>query len=99
MNTLLRISAITAIANTTLIAQKRAENYDPTLNEYVKMLSPEESMAKIQLPPGYSLEPVLTEPHITEPVDCVFDGIKSAVASLCMKTPMMMVPMTNIVPL
>ena len=38
------------------------------------MLSPEESIATIELPPGYSLEPVLTEPNITEPTVCVFDG-------------------------
>ncbi len=28
----------------------------------------------MQLPPGYSLEPVLTEPHIAEPVMVAFDG-------------------------
>ena len=75
MKALLRFSAITAIASTTLLAQRGpAKNYDPTLNKFIKMLSPEQSIAKIQLPPGYSLEPVLSEPHITEPVDCVFDG-------------------------
>jgi len=75
MKTLLRASVIVVMASTTLLAQRKsAKNYDSTLNRYVKMLSPEESIAKIQLPPGYSLEPVLSEPHITEPIDCVFDG-------------------------
>ena len=32
-----------------------------------KFLSPEESQKLFQLPEGYSLEPVLTEPHIKEP--------------------------------
>jgi len=74
MKTLLIASAIAIIASTASTAQKTAENYDPTLARYVKMLSPQQSIEKIQLPPGYSLEPVLAEPHITEPVDCVFDG-------------------------
>ena len=75
MKVLLRVFILTVIASTTLSAQRKpAKNYDPTLNEYIKILSPKDSIAKIQLPPGYSLEPVLSEPHITEPVDCVFDG-------------------------
>ena len=39
-----------------------------------KFLSPEESQKLFQLPEGYSLEPVLTEPHIKEPAVAVFDG-------------------------
>ena len=37
-------------------------------------LSPEASIATMQLPKGYRLEPVLTEPHIAEPVMIAFDG-------------------------
>src|SRR5581483_11229181 len=37
-------------------------------------LSPEESVKLVQLPPGYHLELVLSEPVIREPVLSVFDG-------------------------
>ncbi|MEN8693187.1 MAG: discoidin domain-containing protein [Akkermansiaceae bacterium] len=37
-------------------------------------LSVEESLKTFHLPEGYSLEPVLTEPQIKEPVTCAFDG-------------------------
>jgi glucose/arabinose dehydrogenase len=37
-------------------------------------LSPEASVATMQLPQGYRLEPVLTEPDIAEPVMVAFDG-------------------------
>ncbi len=37
-------------------------------------LSPEASIATMELPSGYRLEPVLTEPHIAEPVMIAFDG-------------------------
>ncbi|MDX1565040.1 MAG: hypothetical protein R3236_06515, partial [Phycisphaeraceae bacterium] len=40
----------------------------------VPMLSPAESLKTIQLPPGYYLEPVVTEPAIKEPAVAVFDG-------------------------
>jgi mono/diheme cytochrome c family protein/glucose/arabinose dehydrogenase len=48
--------------------------FDPELYKIVKMLSPEESIATMELPEGYSLEPVLSEPNITEPTAVVFDG-------------------------
>ncbi|MFW2385675.1 MAG: hypothetical protein ACN4GG_07600, partial [Akkermansiaceae bacterium] len=35
-------------------------------------LSVEESLKTFHLPEGYSLEPVLTEPQIKEPVTCAF---------------------------
>jgi hypothetical protein len=34
----------------------------------IKALSPKESIATMELPNGYRLEPVLTEPDIAEPV-------------------------------
>jgi|HigsolmetaAR203D_1030402.scaffolds.fasta_scaffold00133_31 mono/diheme cytochrome c family protein/glucose/arabinose dehydrogenase len=39
-----------------------------------RALSPKDSIATMQLPEGYWLEPVLTEPHIAEPVMIAFDG-------------------------
>jgi glucose/arabinose dehydrogenase/mono/diheme cytochrome c family protein len=39
-----------------------------------KALSPEASIATMQMPQGYRLEPVLTEPQIAEPVMVAFDG-------------------------
>jgi glucose/arabinose dehydrogenase len=39
-----------------------------------KALSPEASIATMQLRQGYRLEPVLTEPQIAEPVMIAFDG-------------------------
>ena len=39
-----------------------------------RALSPEDSIATMQLPKGYRLEPVLTEPQIAEPVMVAFDG-------------------------
>jgi putative membrane-bound dehydrogenase-like protein len=40
----------------------------------IKALSPADSIAETQLPSGYRLEPVLTEPDIAEPVMVAFDG-------------------------
>jgi glucose/arabinose dehydrogenase/mono/diheme cytochrome c family protein len=40
----------------------------------VKALSPEESIKTIQIPEGYELQVVASEPMIKEPVDCVWDG-------------------------
>src|SRR3954468_9559041 len=40
----------------------------------LKALSPAASIAAMQMPSGYHLEPVLTEPDIAEPVMVAFDG-------------------------
>ncbi|HEX6397967.1 MAG TPA: c-type cytochrome, partial [Steroidobacteraceae bacterium] len=40
----------------------------------IKALSPADSIAQVQMPSGYRLEPVLTEPDIAEPVMVAFDG-------------------------
>jgi glucose/arabinose dehydrogenase len=40
----------------------------------IKALTPAASIATMQLPSGYRLEPVLTEPEIAEPVMVAFDG-------------------------
>lgn len=43
-------------------------------NPPVTPLSPEESMTKIQLPPGYSIHLVAAEPMVQEPVALAWDG-------------------------
>lgn len=53
-------------------AEGEVVRYEPTGT--VPYLSVEDSLANFQLPPGYRLEPVVTEPHIAEPVVCAFDG-------------------------
>ena len=40
----------------------------------IPYLSPEESLKTFQLPEGYRLEPVVTDPIIAEPVACAFDA-------------------------
>src|SRR5262245_12446171 len=40
----------------------------------IKALTPKESIATMELPSGYRLEPVLAEPDIAEPVMVAFDG-------------------------
>jgi glucose/arabinose dehydrogenase/mono/diheme cytochrome c family protein len=40
----------------------------------VKPLSPADEVKKIWLPPGFKLEPVLTDPDIEEPAQIAFDG-------------------------
>ena len=44
------------------------------LYSQVKPMSPEESMKTIQVPDGYKLQLVASEPMIKEPVDCVWDA-------------------------
>jgi putative membrane-bound dehydrogenase-like protein len=46
----------------------------PAPVKQVPMLSPQEELKTIQLPEGYKLELVLSEPEIKEPNLCVFDG-------------------------
>ena len=43
-------------------------------NPPVTPLSPQESMKKIQLPPGYHIELVASEPMVQEPVAIAWDG-------------------------
>lgn len=56
------------------VLYKNTNALDVELAKKFKQLSPEDSIAKIELPVGYSLELVLSEPNIMEPVSCVFDG-------------------------
>jgi len=46
----------------------------PAPSSAIKALSPANSIATMQMPGGYRLEPVLTEPDIAEPVMVAFDG-------------------------
>jgi glucose/arabinose dehydrogenase/mono/diheme cytochrome c family protein len=46
----------------------------PDAAPVIKALSPAASIAEMELPSGYRLEPVLTEPDIAEPVMVAFDG-------------------------
>jgi glucose/arabinose dehydrogenase/mono/diheme cytochrome c family protein len=51
-----------------------ADSKSATAPPVIKALSPEASIATMQMPSGYKLEPVLTEPDIAEPVMIAFDG-------------------------
>jgi len=53
-------------------AAAEANSAAPALE--IKPLAPEASIATMELPSGYKLEPVLTEPDIAEPVMVAFDG-------------------------
>jgi mono/diheme cytochrome c family protein len=46
----------------------------PTTQFYTRMRSPQETIASIQLPPGYRLELVASEPDIVNPVCLAWDG-------------------------
>ena len=49
-------------------------NYDFSKRDPVQPLSPEEELKKFVLPPGYRLEPVLSDPVIESPTAIAFDG-------------------------
>ena len=63
--------AAIAVAAVLVRAADSAESAKPPGPPY---LSPAESAKLVQLPPGYHLELVLSEPDIREPVVSVFDG-------------------------
>ncbi len=56
----------------TLSTKSSADDFPPM--PPVKAQTPAETMASIQLPPGYHLQLVLSEPEIKEPVIASFDG-------------------------
>ena len=47
---------------------------DLNVKDPVKPLSPQEQAKLFSLPPGYKIEPVLTEPAIQQPAEIVFDN-------------------------
>jgi glucose/arabinose dehydrogenase/mono/diheme cytochrome c family protein len=49
-------------------------NADLAPKPHVRALSPAEELKTFLLPPGYRLEPVLTEPDVQEPMQIAFDG-------------------------
>lgn len=67
---LLTFSAIFALGTNAF--SEEVKRYEPTGN--TPFLSVEESLKTFHMPEGYRLEPVVTEPHISEPVTCAFDG-------------------------
>ena len=58
----------------TELSSTPAEPAVPAPPPPIKALSPAASIATMQMPSGYRLEPVLTEPDIAEPVMVAFDG-------------------------
>lgn len=70
----LGIACTCSLSASTATAQTPAAAPAPLEVKQVPMLSPEEERKTIQLPDGYQLELVLSEPDIKEPVVCVFDG-------------------------
>ena len=68
--TLITLSAL-VVAGTASFADE-VKRYEPTGS--LPYLSVKESLKTFQLPEGYRLEPVVTEPEIAEPVVCAFDG-------------------------
>ena len=63
---------LTAILGASLSFGNEVKQFEPIGT--LPYLSVEESLKTFQLPEGYRLEPVVTEPQITEPVVCAFDG-------------------------
>ena len=66
------LSALLLACAVPAFAQNKPEEFPP--QPPVPALSPAEQLKKFQLPPGYKLELVLSEPDIKEPVVAVFDG-------------------------
>lgn len=56
------------------LASVTAVHADPESVPPVKALTPEQAAKSFQLPPGYRMDLVLSEPEIKEPVVTVFDG-------------------------
>jgi glucose/arabinose dehydrogenase/mono/diheme cytochrome c family protein len=73
----LRISrlafAIAIAVPTTALTATAADEANPAPAP-VQALSPQDQAKTFQLPPGYRMELVLSEPEIKEPVVCAFDG-------------------------
>ena len=68
----LHLPALLLACAVSAFAQNKPEDFPKQPD--VPALSPAEQLKKFQLPPGYKLELVLSEPHIKEPVVAVFDG-------------------------
>ena len=64
-----RIALVALLAASSALAETK-----PTYTFPIKALSPEEELKTITLPEGYSLELVMSEPIIKEPMAFAFDG-------------------------
>jgi len=64
-----RILLVLALAASTTLART-----PPVYTFPIAPLSPEEELKTIELPEGYSLELVLSEPTVKEPMAIAFDG-------------------------
>jgi glucose/arabinose dehydrogenase/mono/diheme cytochrome c family protein len=69
-----RLGLPSVIAIAFLSSHAAAEGHSAAPPPEIKALTPKESIATMELPRGYRLEPVLTEPDIAEPVMIAFDG-------------------------
>ena len=67
-------SLLASCSTPTELSPSAAEPIAATTPPPSLALSPEASIATMELPSGYRLEPVLAEPHIAEPVMIAFDG-------------------------
>ena len=66
------ITGCLCLAAVTSLVAESVKVYEPTGS--LPYLSVEDSLKTFELPEGYALEPVVTEPDIAEPVVCAFDG-------------------------
>lgn len=68
----LHITVLSTILAAPVLVSAADKPYPPTGT--IPYLSAEESLKTFQLPDGYRLETVVSEPHVVEPVVCAFDG-------------------------
>ncbi len=66
------IAAFASVSAASAAPDTEVKVFEPTGS--LPYLSVEDSLKTFELPEGYHLEPVLTEPNIAEPVACAFDG-------------------------
>ncbi len=66
------VPLLIASASGSLLAEKEVPATQPA--EQIPYYSVEESLSMFELPDGYRLEPVVTDPVLMHPVLCVFDG-------------------------
>ncbi len=68
------LSLVATLSSSAADTAPASEEQDFSPQPRAPYLSPAESMKHFELPDGYSLELILSEPDIKEPVVCVFDG-------------------------
>ncbi|WDE98586.1 c-type cytochrome [Lentisphaera profundi] len=70
----MRLLSTLIISTITSFAWSQGANLAPGLYDKVKPLTPSQSIKTIQVPKGYKIQLVASEPMIKEPVDCVWDA-------------------------